>query len=231
MSNTYPAPAVNVATPEPGTLLAFVEELAASHGWTLAKVTESEGHPNGRRTYVRNGERVDMSTWPGTGGVPSLSATLAAGRVITRRFGRGWTGHNVPAAVVIEAFTGPRAETFPASPYVIVVDAGEFVDRTAYETASNYNTVATVPGRYPVELLDDSGRVVASVDKARQFVAIVPATIVGEYYVNRLGSASSAHDNAVSRPTVHHVTGHPRHFADGSAPVFLDGLATIVPAV
>lgn len=218
-------------TPAPGTPLALVESLAAAHGWTLASATESADNPNGRRMYTRDGERVHMSTWPSTGGVPSVSADLAAGRVLTRQFRREWSGHNVAGRDITEAFTGPRAADFPASPYVIAVDAGEFIDRNAYATASNYNTVATVPGRYAVELLDGHGRVTTDLAAARRWFAAVPATIVREYYVNRLGSASSAHDNATNRPTVHSLSGDAYVFADGSAPVFLDGLASIVPAI
>ena len=218
-------------TPAPGTPLALVESLAAAHGWTLASATESADNPNGRRMYTRDGERVHMSTWPSTGGVPSVSADLAAGRVLTRQFRREWSGHNVAGRDITEAFTGPRAADFPASPYVIAVDAGEFIDRNAYATASNYNTVATVPGRYAVELLDGHGRVTTDLAAARRWFAAVPATIVREYYVNRLGSASSAHDNVTNRPTVHSLSGDAYALADGYAPVFLDGLASIVPAV
>lgn len=222
---------IATVTPAHGTPLAQVEALAASHGWTLHSATESADNPNGSRAYRRGREAIVIRTWPHSGGVPSLTADLAAGRVNMRQFGRTWTGHNVAADVITEAFTGPRAESFPASPYVIVVDAGEFIDRNAYATASNYNTVATVPGRYPVELLDSRGRVTADVREAHRFVAIVPATIVREYYVNRVFSASSAHDNATNRPTHHYVTGDAYLLADGSAPTFLDGLASIVPAV
>lgn len=222
---------IATVTPAPGTPLALVESLAAAHGWHLASATETADNANGRRLYIRDGERVHLRTWPGTGGVPALTAEPAAGRVSTREFRREWTGHNVAIGDVVEAFTGPRAATFPASPLVIVVDAGEFIDRNAYATASNYNTVATVPGRYPVELLDGYGRPTADVASARRFVAIVPATIVREYYVNRVFSASSAHDNATNRPTHHYVTGDAYLLADGSAPTFLDGLASIVPAV
>lgn len=222
---------ITTVTPAHGSPLAQVEALAARHGWTLHSATESADNPNGSRAYRRGREAIVIRTWPHSGGVPSLTADLAAGRVNMRQFGRTWTGHNVPADVITEAFTGPRAESFPASPYVIVVESGEFIDRNAYATASNYNTVATVPGRYPVELLDARGRVTADVREAHRFVAIVPARIVGQYYVNRVFSATSAHDDTVSIPTMHYVSGYGYELADGYAVSRLDGLAAIVPAV
>lgn len=98
-------------TPAPGTLLALVESLAAAHGWHLASATETADNANGRRLYTRDGERVHLRTWPGTGGVPALTAELAAGRVSTREFRREWSGHNVANRDIVEAFTGPRAAT------------------------------------------------------------------------------------------------------------------------
>lgn len=222
---------IATVAPAAGTLLALAQELASEHGWTLAGAEEHPDNPNGARCYRRDNESIVMRTWPHTGGVPTVTADLAAGRVATRQFGRSWTGHNVPESVIVEAFTGPRAESFPASPYVLAVDAGEFADHSRYETASNYDTVRVESGRYPVELLDDSGRVVASVDKARRFVARVPSTIVRQYAVNRLFSATSVRDETVSIPSAQYVTGHTARLAAGEVPTFFDGLAAVVFAV
>ncbi|WP_280186420.1 MULTISPECIES: hypothetical protein [Nocardia] len=189
--------------------------LAQAHGWTHAEHQQDKAHT--RAEFWRDSEHVNLTVWHKTDGIPSAYANLAAGRVATTYKRLHWSGHPHRYDDVAELFTGKRASDYPASPWVAVVDSGQYIDSNAYATASNYNVLDLTPGRYPVELVGGD------------FVARVPAIVVREHYVDRLFTAFRVHDKPVHRSTVAVIRDYAYNV--GNCGSYLGGHARILPAV
>ena len=102
--------------------------------------------------------------------------------------------------------------------FTVTIPAGITEKRTT-ETASNYSLYALTPGTYPL--------VKQYVDASRfWWTAKLPATLLEEYVVNRLFTASSVNHTFPNTPEVIGGSFRPNEVSDGAALRYGNGTVT-----
>lgn len=107
----------------------------------------------------------------------------------------------------------------------VIVSAGRYTDRTL-ATASWYDVHELTPGEYPLEPVDGNWKPMPAGQRPYYYLARVPTTLVEEYRVNQVFTASSSQTKHPNQPDRLSVLLYPFEAKPGKR--VLDGYGEIV---
>lgn len=200
---------------------------AHAHGWTVS------WRPLGIRHYMqaldmRRGarEHLRLDVDSSAARITHVYGEVATGPV-TRRHVDG--EHWITADNIRDYLAAPAAADYPDTEWVLVVGP-DYVERRSYETACNYAEYRVTPGIYPVELTDLSGNAITAADRPYYAEAVAPSVRFHEYYVNRLGAATSVSESWDERPAETYTRRYAYELADmpRQLPEDMTGRAVII---
>lgn len=181
-------------------MLDEVMRLASEQGWTVQ--SEHEHGASITSTIVRGDqERIMFHSWGpqaqgGNGQIRSYAGQIMAGTVAVQQIrGEGFLSQDEVVHQLAKLNWAPNC------PFELQVQEGEY--EQGWETASNYTVHRLRPGRYPIEFVTVDYRRV-DMDRypksAYYAIARVPTDEIRRFYINRVLTASSAHDEAIVPP-------------------------------
>lgn len=168
---------------------------ARATGW---QVQLCPPEPHVQKAELRRGddERLSLTAWDGgLNDVHCLHGQVATGLVSRTRVCHFWNSR-ITQAEMNQLLR--RTSWDNNSGHLLQVSEGEY--RQSWETASNYTVHRLHPGLYPIEFV---GIDYQRTDDERPYYAIarVPTTEIRQSYVNRVFTASSAHNEELDRPS------------------------------
>lgn len=169
---------------------------ARATGWQ-AQLCPPEPHIQKAELRRGDDERLSLTAWvSGLGDVHCLHGQVATGLVSRRRVNYSWNSRITQA----EMYDLLRRTTWENnSGYLLQVSEGEY--RQSWETASNYTVHRLHPGLYPIEFVDIDYQRTDGERPHYYAIARVPTTEIRQFYINRVFTASSAHDDELDRPS------------------------------
>lgn len=182
----------------------YLRRVAAAYGWREEFVRRYTNADPAENLILRRGTREELRMNVGCT-LSSVSGQVATGPVSLRRIEcqHGSFSVDIESLLVCQP-----ADAYPPTEWVLVVGPG-YVEKRDYETACNYAEYRVQPGVYPVELVDSKGRgnPKSGVDGRQPYWATVcaPSVRFHDYYVNRLGSASSLRESWEESPATTHM--------------------------
>lgn len=161
-----------------------------NHGWTVQ--WRSALRHNAVLYFARGDhEYLRLTVDASSGTIGSMYGSVATGPVSSRHI----DSHSWIRTEELATHLASRSHAdYEATEWVLVVGPG-YVERRDYSSPCNYAEYRVEPGTYPVELVDIAYRPPVAARTAYYAIASAPSVKFHEYYVNRVGSASSISEN------------------------------------
>ena len=206
-------------------LLGDAAVIAARAGWNWTSTAENGGS---RVTLecLRGRERMHFTAWSANGEISQANGQVATGIYSLEQIRENWP----PSEKQIENWLRRPAASDWSNNSGFDLEVSEGLVRESWETACNYTEKRLIAGRYPLELQSLEYQ---RTGEGRPYYAraVIPAVAVREFYVNRVFTASKAHDNELDeRPSSHDWTIYAYQLPEAGQTREIGDLFRIVPA-